>query len=133
MRHTRINTPVIALAVWCTASILTLGTLKTVQADDSFQSREMVQEAYMPYTEQDCSARMLQSETSLSVADYNVPKMHTEDRLWSAECSGIDLQVPKTLVWALLTEETDSRIVDLQVPQALLRILYTEGCMQGCR
>jgi hypothetical protein len=131
MRHTPIKTPLIALAVWCTASILTLGTLKTVQADDSFQSREMVREAYMPYAEQDGSACMLQLETSLSVADYNVPRMHTEDRLWSAECSGVDLQVPETLVGALLTEETGSRIVDLQVPQALLRILYTEGCMQG--
>lgn len=131
MRHTRINTPVIALVVWCATSILTLGTLKTAQADDSFQSGELAQEVCIPYIEQDCSACMLQSETSLSVADCNVTKMHTEDRLWSAECFGVDLQVPEPLVRALLMEETDGSIVDLQVPQALLLILYTEGCMQG--
>src|SRR4029453_7430739 len=131
MLHTRIKTPVIALAVWCTASILMLGTLKTVQADDSLQSGEMVREVRMPYTEQDCSECMLLSETGLSVVNRNVPKTHIKGRLWSAERPGVDLQVPETLVRALLGEETDGRIVDLQVPEALLRILHTEGCMQG--
>lgn len=133
MHHTHIKTPVIALAIWCTASILTLGILKTVQANDSLQSGETVREVRMPYTERDCSECLLLSETSLSIADCNVPRTHTEGRLWSAERPGVDLQVPETLVRALLMEETDGRIVDLQVPEALLLILYTEGCMQGCR
>jgi hypothetical protein len=74
---------------------------------------------------------MLLSETSLSAADCNVPKTHTEGRSWSAERPRVDLQVPEALVRALLMEETDGRLVDLQVPEALLLILYTEGCMQG--
>src|SRR5690242_6298816 len=118
MHHACIKTSVMALAVWCTASLLTLGALKTVQADDSPQSGEMVQEACRPYTEQECSACLPPSETSLSITASRVPKTPTEGRLWSAECSGVDLQVPETLMRALLTDETHGKIVDLQVPEA---------------
>jgi hypothetical protein len=131
MHRTRINPPVIALAVWCTVSILMLGTRKTVQADDSLQSGEIVREVSILYIEQDCSECMLLSKTNLSAADCNVPRVSTEGRSWSAERPSVELQVPETLVRALLMEETDGRRVDLQVPEALLLILHTEGCMQG--
>jgi len=132
MHHTYIKTPVMVLAAWCIVSILTLGTLTTVQADDSLQSGEMVRAVRMPYTERDCSDWMLPLETSLSsVVDCHVSKPHIEGRVRSAERPGVDLQVPETLVRALLMEETGGRIVDLQVPEALLLILHTEGCMQG--
>jgi hypothetical protein len=130
MHQPSIKTLVIVLAVWCIASILTQA-LKMVQANDSPQSRVMVQEVRMPYTEQDCSECRLLSETSLPVADCNMPRTHPEGRLWSGERSGVELQVPEPLVRALLMGETDGRSADLQVPEALLRILHTEGCRQG--
>jgi hypothetical protein len=127
MHHTRIKTLVIALALWCTASILALGTLKTVQADDVSQRGEMVREASMSYTEQCYSEYTLLLERNLSAADCNPPKTPTEGRSWSRERSCVDLQVPETLVRALLMEETNGGIVDLQVPEALLFVLYAEG------
>jgi hypothetical protein len=127
MHHARIKIPVIILAVWCTASVLTLGSLKTVQADDALQRGEMVWEACMPYTEQDYAKRIALSEKGLSVAVCNVPKADMEDRSWSTLRPGVELQVPETLVRTLLMEETDGSIIELQVPVTLLFMLYTEA------
>jgi hypothetical protein len=104
-----------------------LGTLKTVQADNAFRSGEVVREVCMAYTEPYYSTCMLLSERNLATADCHVPKTDTAGRLWSTERPHIDLQVPETLVRALLMEEMDGGITDLQVPEVLLFMLYAEG------
>jgi hypothetical protein len=125
MHPARINTPVIVLAVWCAVALLTLGTLKTVQADDIFQSGEVVREVCMSYTEQYYSECISLSEKDRSAA-CNMPVAHAEGRLWPTQRPRVDLQVPEVLVRALLMQETAGSIIDLQVPEALLFMLYAE-------
>jgi hypothetical protein len=123
--HSKI--PVIAFVVWCTASIWPLGTLKPVQAEEALQRGEMVRQVCMSYTEQDDSRCISLLEKHLTAAVCNVPETPTEVRSWSTERSHVDLQVPETLVRALLIKETAGRIIDLQVPEALLFLLSAEG------
>jgi hypothetical protein len=82
------------------------------------------------YSEQHHGEFVLPLETALSAVDHNVPTAHAEHRPWAAAHASVDLQVPETLVRALLTEERDGKIIDIQVPEALLISLYVEGHVQ---
>jgi hypothetical protein len=130
MYYSRLKTPVIALAIWYAAAALTLVAPNSVIAKSSLPRQEMVQEVSIICPEPRQPAFAWQSaRANLAGTDLHGPP-HVARLTQPAETVRAELQVPETVLRALLTEARSGVPVELYGPEALLGSLYAEGRVQ---
>jgi len=130
MYDPRIKTPIIALALWYAAAALTLVAPNSVTAENHLPTKEMTQEASVICPEPRQLTLAWQSlRANLAGTDLHGPQ-HVGRLTQPAETVRAELQVPETLLRALLTEERTGGSVDLQGPEVLMGSLDAAGRVQ---